>query len=44
MRVLLQRDRLILVPEAESEKAELADWKTTHPGFAFVLVDDQGAA
>ena len=42
MRVLLQRDRLIVIPESQSETAELAAWKEIHSGFAFVLASDQG--
>jgi predicted NAD-dependent protein-ADP-ribosyltransferase YbiA (DUF1768 family) len=42
MRVLFQHGRLILVPEVESERADLAAWKTTHPEYAFVLESDQG--
>ena len=38
MKVLLQSNGLVLVPEAEEERAALAAWKVAHADFAFATV------
>jgi hypothetical protein len=43
MQVRLQRGRLIVIADTEPEQADLMAWKAMHPGFAFVLMSDQGA-
>jgi predicted NAD-dependent protein-ADP-ribosyltransferase YbiA (DUF1768 family) len=42
VQVLLKQDRLILVPDSDSDRADIAAWKTQHSGFVFVVLSDQG--
>src|SRR3981081_416060 len=42
MKVLLQSNGLVLVPEAEEERAALAAWKVAHADFAFATVANSG--
>jgi predicted NAD-dependent protein-ADP-ribosyltransferase YbiA (DUF1768 family) len=43
MKVLLQSNGLVLVPEAEEEREALAVWKAVHADFAFATVENSGA-
>jgi predicted NAD-dependent protein-ADP-ribosyltransferase YbiA (DUF1768 family) len=42
MQVQLQRNRLVLIPDSESERTDLQNWKAARSDFVFVVVDDQG--
>jgi predicted NAD-dependent protein-ADP-ribosyltransferase YbiA (DUF1768 family) len=42
MKALLQSNGLVLVPEAEEERATLAAWKAAHADFAFATVENSG--
>jgi predicted NAD-dependent protein-ADP-ribosyltransferase YbiA (DUF1768 family) len=43
MKALLQSNDVVLVPEAEEERAVLAAWKVAHADFAFATVENSGA-
>jgi hypothetical protein len=43
MKALLQSNEVVLVPEAEEERAVLAAWKVAHADFAFATVENSGA-
>ena len=42
MKVLLQSNGLVLVPDAEEERVALAAWKLAHADFAFATAENSG--
>jgi len=42
MKTLLQKSRLVLIPETELERAELSSWRAVHDKFVFAMEPDSG--